>query len=96
MNQPTVLPKFFAFVINHILNINLLEDYFTRKASLQFGTNQYDNPSSSQCSLTPFFTQGQTVRQSLMQKPDARRKNLLRKGSFLLALFLFQTFLEPP
>ena len=26
-----------------------------------------------------------------MQKLDARRKNLLRKGSFLLALFLFQT-----
>ena len=32
--------------------------------------------------------------ESLMQKPDARRKNLLRKGSFLLALFLFQTFLS--
>ena len=31
---------------------------------------------------------------SIMQKPDARRKNLLRKGSFLLALFLFQTFLN--
>ena len=27
-----------------------------------------------------------------MQKPDARRKNLLREGPFLLALFLFQTF----
>ena len=30
-----------------------------------------------------------------MQKPDARRKNLLRKGSFLFALFLFQTFRFP-
>jgi len=28
-----------------------------------------------------------------MQKPDARKKKLLRKGSFLLALFLFQTCL---
>ena len=34
------------------------------------------------------------VIQSLMQKLDARRKNLLSKGSFLLALFLFQTFLS--
>ena len=29
-----------------------------------------------------------------MRKGGARRKNLLRKGSFLLALFLFQTFFE--
>ena len=35
-----------------------------------------------------------TIKQSLMQKLDARRKNLLSKGSFLLALFLFQTFLS--
>ena len=27
-----------------------------------------------------------------MQKPDAGRKKLLRKGSFLPALFLFQTY----